>query len=335
MAAICQQWSRRGLTQAAVSTLLQQWSEGTRQRYTWAYGKFAQWHEQHYPGQEVIPEHVVNFCQHYREQQDYQASSIIGLVRGITAILSKLGRWKDETGLIAQYVRGITNEIPRHDRRADPIPSLEKLLVWLLHSRDKTSMKMCRSRAIILCRMVTLARSKDIAGWLASSVSFEEDSVTVRTERTKRKARSRSYILPRLPDCEELCPYTAFADYWSLMKDKSSDQYVWRAVRHPYEALSADSVGRISREALREAGYSSTELRSHDLRMVSASLVIRNGGQPGSLQVAGGWESYQTMDECYIRRPEAAQDVAQLILQLLLRGAREREREGQETSDGR
>ncbi len=329
MEAICDFWAQRGLTRGVIATLLCQWTEKTRRQYTRAYAKFLQWHSQHYPGSEVRPEHVCNFCDLYQQQRSYQAMSIVTLVRCITAIPKKLGKWKDETNLVGQYVHGILNSLPRPDRRQDPIPSLEKLFHWLRRSRDVTSRKVCRWRAVILCRFVTLARSTDLATWLADSVEIGEDRIIVRTERTKGSAASRSYILPRFADDPALCPYTAFLDYWRCMQAKSTSKYVWRAIRRPHAAISADSIGRISREGLREAGYSRTELRSHGLRSVATTLALHLGAPPDIVQAAGGWRSSDTMYDFYVRRPESGAYVARLLFRLFMEGASDTELEGE------
>lgn len=188
--------------------------------------------------------------------------------------------------------------------------------VWLSTSRNPTSRKVSRIRAIVLCRFVTLARSKDLEGWLADTLEIRDDKIIVRTECTKGTAASRSYIIPRYTDDASRCPYTAFIDYWSLMRTLGSSPYVWRAITRPFERVKADSIGRITREALEAAGISSDALKPHKLRMVATSQALALGAPADEVQTAGGWRSAQTMYDFYVRRPEAGANVARVLFRL-------------------
>lgn len=297
-----------------MDVMMERWVPETRQQYAREFAKFIQWRGGD-TGKPVSPVEVVNYLVTLRSGGS-ASRTLLSKATAVMAIPKATNSWSDPADLVSRFLQGARKSRPVHDHRADSIPSIQPLFAWLSASRDSTSRKASRLRAIVLCRFVTLARSKDMEGWLADTLEIRDDKIIVRTERTKGRAASRSYIIPRYPDDAGRCPYTAFIDYWSLMRTLGSSRYVWRAITSPFERVRADSIGRITREALEAAGISSDTVKPHKLRMVATSQALALGAPADEVQTAGGWRSAQTLYDFYVRRPEAGANVARVLFRL-------------------
>ena len=224
MALVRDYWRSLGLTASAMDTMLERWTSNTRALYAREFAKFLAWRGGD-TTKVVTPIEVVNYLDSCK---GYAIRTLKVKSAAILAVPKATDRWSDPSDLVSRFLQGACKAQPSQDHRADPIPSLQPLFAWLSKSRDTASRKVSRLRAVILCRFVTLARSKDLEGWLADSVDIQADKIVVRTERTKGQPVSRSYIIPRYPDDVNRCPYVAFLDYWSLMQPLGTSPYVWR-----------------------------------------------------------------------------------------------------------
>lgn len=314
MASVRAYWRSLGLSNDAMNTMMERWATDTRQQYARNFGKFVTWRGGD-ATKVVTPVEVVNYLATL-QRNGCATRTLLSQATSVMAIPKATDQWADPTELVSRFIRGARKSRPVRDHRADPIPSLQPLFAWLATSRDPASRRVSRIRAVTLCRFVTLARSKDMEGWLAESVRVSNDSIVILTERTKGQPTSRSYIIPRYTDNDGLCPYTAFLDYWSLMRSLGTSTFVWRAITQPFDRISADTIGRITREALEAAGIRSDQVRPHSLRAVAASQALALGAPSDEVQTAGGWRSAQTMYDFYVRRPEAGANVARVLFRL-------------------
>lgn len=113
----------------------------------------------------------------------------------------------------------------------------------------------------------------------------------------------------------DLCPVAAFEHYWALYTadGKYPDKYVWYGVKKQkgkFRSISADSISRVARDVIIEAGYEENELRSHGLRNAGASVARKNGATLEAVKAQGGWQSWETMMKHYVHAGDFAAQVA-------------------------
>lgn len=303
-----------GVQAEALEVIVARWDIATRRSYESTTRKFLAWRAGLQATAPTLAADVVNFLAHLRDSH-HSASSIITRSSHLRSMFSALRMWSDDANLVAQFVAGLRRIEPAVDKRSDPLLPLEPFFAWMRRPVDRDRREQCRRRALFMCRFFTLERSKDIAGWLVDSIVITDDSLTVRTEATKRRPISRTYVLKRVTDTS-LCPVRAFEDYWRLLKDTATHKYVWRAIRRPFGRITPSTVSRIIKEALRDAGIDPTLFKPHELRRLAASHAAAAGLPLDEIQSAGGWASLQTMLDFYIRRPDAGLRVAATLLAL-------------------
>jgi len=199
---------------------------------------------------------------------------------------------------------------PCKERRSERIPSLAPVFEALKRMRDPRSRKACRTRALVLVKVASLARAIDLSYWRFDSLKFDTDGFTVTAARTKGRPEERSFRVYRFLDQPELCPVTALEEYVNVMSTFDRCEFVWRAVKSPFRVITADRISSSVNDFLKSV---SGDFKSHLLRAASASIAAAGGVSLDSIQVAGGWRSAATMLQYYVRRPDAEEQVQQAV----------------------
>lgn len=315
MASLCAAWASQGLTEEAIATLGKQWTRGTTKGYDAKVKRFAQFcAEAGIRVEDASAVTVVNFLQSIAS--GIAPATVDTYATAISAFLTRISTsWRDDADLIGQFRSGLTKSNPRPERRSERLPSLKPLFSLLEGNRAEQRRDVCRDRALVLLKLVTLARAVDLSYWLTNSVVITRESLTVVAERTKGRAVAHTFVVYRFTDQPLLCPVAAFEDYWRLFEGLSQDKYVWRAIRRPFAAVTADTISRVVSDVLIKAGI---DLRSHSLRASSASAAAAQGVPLDAIQAAGYWRSAATMLDHYIRRPDASEEVQRAVYRSML-----------------
>jgi hypothetical protein len=315
LAAIRAAWAAQGLDEEAIATLSEQWCAGTRKSYDSKIKRFEAFCTKHGTSAvDATPVVVVNFLQECA--RTVQPATIDTYATAVVAFLTRIAPgWSDPSDLIGQFRRAIGKTNPRPERRSERLPSLRPLFTLLEGNRQAERRDVCRARALVLLKLVTLARAVDMSYWLTASIVVTDTTLRVTAERTKGRSVAHTYEVHRFADKPALCPVAAFEDYWRLLRGLSTDKYVWRAIKRPFGGVSADTISRVVSSTLAEAGI---DLRSHGLRASSASTAAAHGVPLDAIQAAGHWSSAETMLEYYIRRPDASDEVQRAIYASML-----------------
>jgi len=246
-------------------------------------------------------------------------SSQMGYLNAVTSVRSQLGVVEDD-----QLLRTFRRSLRASGAIADgprEVPPLDRLFAELRRLGDAPPERRleARAKALVLCKLASLARSFDMQHWLSASVRIDENCMRVTAERTKGRNKRHEYRIVRCINVPSLCPVAAFERYWALYnKDgMQPDKYVWCAIvkrkKGGYHSITADSIARVVSDVIKSAGYEADELRPHGLRNAGASIARRHGATLEAVKAHGGWRSWETMLQHYMHPGDFARQVAEAI----------------------
>lgn len=243
--------------------------------------------------------------------------SVMGYLTAVVSMRQRLGL--TETDGIVNVARQALRAKGAVPSGPKPVPSLDRLWARLheLEEVDPGNRKAARARALVLLRLATLARSFDMENWRSDSVVIRADGMQVVAERTKHNPAPKTYRIPRVisEDAEKrrLCPVAAFERYRDAYCNIRVCDYVWRAVKAPFQRIKADTIASATKEVLVDAGYTREELLPHGLRSVGATLARQGGATLEAVKQAGGWKSWETMLNYYLHAGDFGTIVAEAI----------------------
>lgn len=256
----------------------------------------------------------MNFLQS-RFEEGLQHSTIRGYCSAIGAV------WKyacksdaSEDDLIGKFLAGVAKQRPAAPKY-DSFPDLSPLLEYLSRL-DKTRRVDMRCKAIVLLKIVTLARSADMARWLADSVQFANSGelyIVMAKAKNIQEQQTRLTIRP-LEGNKDLCPVEAFRNYWNLLGGASKATSVWRSVVEPFGSVSADTISRVTRNAMEAAGMDVEKFKANALRGAAVTRAVDSGLSPEELRQQGRWKSARVFHTFYLRSRRSA-DLTRALLE--------------------
>jgi len=276
------------------------WTAGTRQQYDGHWRHFALWCQQR--GITPLSATLLQLCDYLQTRLDegLKPSTVRSYGNAIVTIRRHCNKpLEDNNGHLQRFLEGASRKAPAAARQTEAL-DIAPLLQYLRAMEPGDRREAARKKALVLVKIVTLARSADMANWLASSVKFNADgSLSVAAQRTKSsQARQVAYTIKPLPADPRLCPVTAFRAYWSLLQPLSQDQRVWRAIVAPFGGITADRIASEVRAVMREAGMQDSV---HALRGAAATRAVAAGIGEEAVQQAGGWRSTEVFHDFYLR----------------------------------
>lgn len=307
----------KGLNDDAVRQLDSAWRPDTASSYASKMKDFADWcNNNNIEPAKASTADVINWAV---SLQRLKPSSQMTYLNAITSVRGQLGVTEDEK-LLQTFRRSLRagGAIPDGPREVPPLDRLFTHLIELSKAGPERRSE-ARARALVLCKLASLARSFDMQHWLADSVRIDADCLKVCAERTKGRNKKHNYRIVRCAEVPDLCPVAAFERYWAIYtKDGAPpDKYVWYTIvkrdRRGYHSITADSIARVVRDVITEAGYENDELKPHGLRNAGASIARKNGASLEAVKAQGGWQSWETMMKHYVHPGDFARQVAMAI----------------------
>lgn len=259
-------WRAMGLGEEALQLLENAWRSDTKDGYTRKAELFNRWCAEQ--GVNVATAQTKDVVNWLASLTRLKAQSKMTYVNAVTSLRAHSGV-QDDPALLKVVRQALRAEgaVPSGPREH---ASLDRLFVKLLGMEKEPEARRvpARGRALVLLKLVTLARSFDMQWWLSETVRCSEEGLRVTAERTKGRNKPHHYKVPRCKETPELCPVAAFERYWRIYTANGmpENKYVWRAVTSPYKNVTADTISSAVRKVFNEAGYSVDELRPHDLR---------------------------------------------------------------------
>lgn len=309
-------WRMNGLSEEAIRQLDAAWRPDTKASYQQKMQHFATWCEGN--GINASAASTVDLVNWAASLQGIKPSSCMTYLNAVTSVRHQLGI-QDDHSLLHKFRQSLRSRgaVPDGPREVPPLDRLFTHLVELGKAAPDRRLE-ARAKALVLCKLASLARAFDMFHWLAESVRISDEGLRVKAERTKGRNKERDFRIARCAEVPELCPVAAFERYWALYAPdgEAPGKYVWYSVKKrngKFYNLSADSISRAVHEVLEAAGYETDELRPHGLRNAGASIARKNGASLEAVKAQGGWRSWETMMKHYVHPGDFATQVAKAI----------------------
>ena len=175
----------------------------------------------------------------------------------------------------------------------------------VLHSFQKKvqfdfSMSALRNKCILSWRLFMLYRSVDLSR-LYRKISFIDNQPYVWVQR-KGWSQPRWEAVPILPSLGQLCPWTSLLTYVQATADHClAGSEVFRSLTPPFHKLCSNSLGRITREILRDQGINVSLWQPHNTRGAGVSMFKELGLSSEQVCEIGAWKSSATFGQYYLR----------------------------------
>lgn len=229
-----------------------------------------------------------------------------------------IARWHKENGLIhnpndseviRSIMRGIRASYPSAVKQAKPTPIsvLTKVCEYtdeMLSLGDMHMLRLLRDRAMILTAFWFGLRSDELINIRVRDVTFNWDyeppymEIFIPRSKTDKEARGTKKHIQKLP---ALCPMAAM-DQWLearkmgksvLTKDEISEPAFSKISRYGRISVSpihSNSVNKLFRRILSDAGIDAQDYSSHSMRRGVANWVIDSGASVVELKEWIGWK---------------------------------------------
>ena len=210
-------------------------------------------------------------------------------------------------------MRGFRRErpsLPRYEETFDA----RVVLDWIetnWPSNESLSLADLRTKAIVLLRITSLKRSRDIAKMVKASIEEAQDgSCSFRMLDEKRPdgvgEQSRRYPIFKNNLRPAICAWQALQEYLARTQGLAGANldtvFRWLDRDKP---LGKDAIAKLSDGVLRDAGIPG-HFRAHSFRMAGASLMINQGVPVQDVLRIGGWTSMEVFQRFYNRSRIAA-----------------------------
>ena len=278
------------------------------------------------------PSEVVlgNFLVGLSGAREIQASSVSKYRTAIEQVWAVLGnRAQTNSTLVNRIMRGL--------RRGDPVKAryedsydISRVLDWIgLNWADTSSLTMndLRAKVVLLIRITSLKRSKDVAMIIRDTIKLDPGSFSFRMlgEKKIRDGSiqlTQAYPLFDNPADPARCPVVALREYLrrteGLVREKISEDFphehlVLRLTpsKGTYGPVGSQYISKICVGVLRSAGIPD-HFKSHSLRLAAATKLLNSGVEVEDVMKIGGWTSRQVFDKFYNRKRIRA-DIGQLM----------------------
>ena len=163
---------RCDLPERAVETLMASWAPGSQENYDSKWRVFSRWCGDN--GRDpYLPQasSLLSFLQ-FKFEENLQHSTIRGYATAIGVVWRQLsGKEFDSDDLVSRFLAGVAKSRPAAPKYEE-FPDLAPLLDYVSHLDSSTRRVDARCKAVVLLKIVTMARAADMARWLADSIEI-------------------------------------------------------------------------------------------------------------------------------------------------------------------
>ena len=187
-------------------------------------------------------------------------------------------RWLAAANLyanIADGVNGIKVDTSIHSKDALTADEGKKLLRGMTGKNEKA----LRDKAIVALMMACGLRTIEIVRLDIGDVEKRRGNFYLKVHGKARDGKSDKVLLP--PQCKSLID-----DYLKCRADisKNAPLFTSTARSNKGERLQTQSISRLAKKALRNAGFDSPTLTAHSLRHTAATLMLKSGATDAQVQ---------------------------------------------------
>nr|XP_012236001.1 PREDICTED: uncharacterized protein LOC105680119 [Linepithema humile] len=205
---------------------------------------------------------------------------------------------QDEIGahpLVKRFCKGVAAlkpQRPRYDYMWDPAPVISHLAS--LYPHEDLSLEAISLKLVTLLALTTAQRLQTLAAIQLPNVSFSDSLIIRIPARLKTSGIGRSQPLlffKPFVDKPELCIFSLIRFYLTITGNlrQSGCDSLFISFRAPYNAVSAQTLGRWVKAELHAAGVDITLFSAHSTRHASTSLAANRGISIEEIRRTAGW----------------------------------------------
>jgi integrase len=222
--------------------------------------------------------------------------------------------------LLMQFLRSVQSDEPTEKARYEEAFDIGILLDYILEHwpiNSALSEADMRAKAILLVRITSLRRSKEISRIQRSSVSCDREgywtfrTLGVKGDRGHPNRLSKPFPLFANRSNPSLCPIEALTTYMEMTQSTSKeDDFLFRWVGRD-KPITNDTVRNICGTVMKEAGIPK-KFGPHSLRMAAATKLLDSGMSVEDVMRIGDWTSTLVFERFY-NRGKYRSDAAELV----------------------
>ena len=177
------------------------------------------------------------------------------------------------------------------------------------------SIEEVRNRLIIVCRLLNLYRSVDLARTWRCQSSVGKQFYVLTQRKNQKKPQWEALIA--IPDHPAICPVTLMKHYVQMTAHQvPSGSILLRQLKPPYAPLSNNTVGSITRNILTKFGVPTSFWGPHSTRGAGVQLYKKLGLTSEEVCEVGKWKNVTAFTAHYSRlgaSQKASQKISHLV----------------------
>lgn len=312
MSCVWKQYKNQGLSDSAVSVIMNSWRDKTRKQYITYIKKWEKFCRENkiqiaYPN--VCD--VVNFLETlFAKGLTY---SVLNTARSAISSFVILRNTDHSVGnhpTISRFMRGVFNmrpALPRYVNTWDV-----SVVISYLKSQsptEKLSFKQLTMKLVMLMALLSGQRAQSIQLLDISKMSRTADTVTFVVDQIVKQTRPGYHLQPisfkRYAQDTDLCVVRTLDVYLEQSSVHRGDLCkLFISFQKPYNAVTSETISRWLKSVLASAGIDTNQYKGHSVRSAATSAAFGAGTSIQTIMNAAGWSSECTFNRFYNKQSQ-------------------------------
>lgn len=239
----------------------------------------------------------------FRDGASYSSLNLARSALSSSVVLSN-GHQLGTESIICRFLKGVFNlrpPMPRYDSVWDVKPVLNYLRA--LSPVKFVSLKQLTLKLVCLMALVSAQRAQTLSMLHIDNMENKGKKVTFTLPGLIKQSRPghlhRKIEFAAYPPDRRLCVCTVLKEYLARTRRFRKDQTLFISFKHPFSAVSKDTVSRWIRTVLGAAGIDIVKFKSHSTRAAASSAAQSKFVPIKEIMNTAGWSSEKTFQTFY------------------------------------
>ena len=318
-------YQRSGLSNSAVSIIMNSWRASTKKQYQVYYNKWI-----HYCDSNDLDIHSVSVNQVlefltflFQKESSYSALNTARSALSSIITLTDTNYTVSNHRVIERFMKGSFNYRPS-------LPSLPRYTcIWdtsvvlkylkSLAPTDKVGLKLLTHKLVMLFALLAGQRAQSLQYMDITSMTLLEDQVIFHIGKCIKQTRPGFHIKPLVfhgytPD-RDLCVLSALKAYLQQTQDlRANCTKLFISTQKPHNAVSINTISRWIKNTVSVSGIDITKYKGHSTGAASLSAAQNTGIPVHNIMAAAGWSSKATFSKFYNKSIHNADNFSEAVL---------------------